>query len=83
MQNGHADARSSRGSESPFKLDRRVDNAFYDRMSAHWSNRRVSRVKSRHGEAGESYMGDAKEGCGTKSSTGHPVWLGNLDSNQD
>lgn len=34
MQNGHADARSSRASESPFKLDRRVDNAFYDRICA-------------------------------------------------
>lgn len=127
------------------KLDGRIDNAFYDRMSAQWRTEqaRLLREIERHGEAQESYMDDgirllelarnarhlfakqfahekkrllnlvlsnckwdrgevranfrqpfdllaqtvteiaAAEAREGKLSTGHPVWLGNLDSNQD
>ncbi|MBZ9993160.1 recombinase family protein [Mesorhizobium sp. BH1-1-4] len=127
------------------KLDGRIDNAFYDRMSAQWRTEqtRLLREIERHGSAEESYMEDgirllelarnasrlfAKQpvhekkrllnlvlsnchwdqgkvhaifrqpfdllaetvasgtATGTQRtalSTGSPVWLGNLDSNQD
>ncbi|MGX5804298.1 recombinase family protein [Bradyrhizobium sp. Arg314] len=127
------------------KLDGRIDNAFYDRMSAQWrvEQTRLLREIERHGQAEESYMEDGvqllelarkagqlfvqqpphekkrllnlvlsncewsqgevrgafrqpfdllvettaaaaiEEAHGAKVSTGHPVWLGNLDSNQD
>ncbi|MDG4879219.1 recombinase family protein [Mesorhizobium sp. WSM4935] len=127
------------------KLDGRIDNAFFDRMSAQWrvEQTRLLRDMERHGEAQESYMEDGvrllelahnagqlflrqpphekkrllnlvlsnckwnrgeiqaafrqpfdllaetvaaaviEEAGGAELSTGHPVWLGNLDSNQD
>jgi len=42
------------------KLDRRIDNAFYDRMSAQWRTEqtRLLREIERHSEAEESYMED-------------------------
>ncbi|TIO82663.1 MAG: hypothetical protein E5X74_23565 [Mesorhizobium sp.] len=42
------------------KLDGRIDNAFYDRMSAQWrvEQTRLLREIERHGEAQESYMED-------------------------
>ncbi|ESZ05711.1 resolvase [Mesorhizobium sp. L2C089B000] len=42
------------------KLDGRIDNAFYDRMSAQWrvEQTRLMREIERHGEAQESYMDD-------------------------
>lgn len=42
------------------KLDGRIDNAFYDRMSAQWrvEQTRLLREIERHGEAEESYMDD-------------------------
>jgi DNA invertase Pin-like site-specific DNA recombinase len=127
------------------KLDGRIDNAFYDRMSAQWRTEqtRLLREIERHGSAEESYMEDGvrllelarnasrlfvkqpahekkrllnlvlsncewqqgeihaafrqpfdllsetvasaaiTDAQGANLSTGHPVWLGNLDSNQD
>ncbi|MER8524065.1 MULTISPECIES: hypothetical protein [unclassified Mesorhizobium] len=40
------------------KLDGRIDNAFYDRMSAQWrvEQARLLREIERHGEAQEAYM---------------------------
>ncbi|MDX8482458.1 hypothetical protein RFN28_28960 [Mesorhizobium sp. VK24D] len=42
------------------KLDGRIDNAFYGRMSAQWrvEQTRLLREIERHGEAEESYMED-------------------------
>ncbi len=127
------------------KLDGRIDNAFYDRMSAQWRTEqtRLLREIERHGSAEESYMEDGirllelarnasrlfvKQPAHEKKRllnlvlsncewdrgklraafrqpfdllaetvvaannfdaqngpmpVGHPVWLGNLDSNQD
>ncbi|MFE0014630.1 recombinase family protein [Mesorhizobium sp. NPDC059054] len=127
------------------KLDGRIDNAFYDRMSTQWrvEQTRLLRKIERHGEAQESYMDDGirllelarnasqlfarqpahekkrllnlvLSNCGwtrgevqavfrqpfdllaetlasaaaqqagrANVSAEHPIWLGNLDSNQD
>lgn len=81
MQNGHADARSSRGSESPFKLGASTTPSMIECLRIGRTDASPREIAARRSR--RIVHGGRERSLWNQASTGLPVWLGNLDSNQD